>query len=144
MHPRNRRYFERKKSAAGDGSKKGSVTDAGYNEENQATRRGPKENPAPSAQAEYAESHTQRTEPDRSAATSKQEQGTAVSEPAATATSANDGQHTSENASTATKEQPVSKNKQLGESQDHPSEDASPNQDDTGGDNQSGERIDPH
>ena len=46
MKPRSKKYYERRKEQSGQ--KKGSVSEAGYNEENQTTKQQfPKENPAP-------------------------------------------------------------------------------------------------
>ena len=45
MKPRSKKYYTRIKD---DGSKKGSATNAGYDEQNEVTSREPKENPAPS------------------------------------------------------------------------------------------------
>lgn len=75
MKSRSKKYYQRRKEQSG--SKKGSVSNAGYNEENEITiKQSPKKNPAPS------------------------------------------------------------------KSQDDPSADALPTQDDTGGGNNSGKRID--
>lgn len=46
MKPRSKKYYEQRKKQSGQ--KKGSVSDAGYNEENEANfDQAPKENPAP-------------------------------------------------------------------------------------------------
>jgi hypothetical protein len=46
MDSRSRRYYQNRKEQSG--TKKGSVSEAGYNEQNQTTsRQHPKENPAP-------------------------------------------------------------------------------------------------
>ncbi len=46
MKPRSKKYYQRRKEQSGQ--QKGSVSDAGYNEENEVTtRQAPKENPAP-------------------------------------------------------------------------------------------------
>ncbi len=46
MKSRSRKYYQRRKEQSG--STKGSVSEAGYNEENEVTQRqSPKENPAP-------------------------------------------------------------------------------------------------
>ncbi|HEV8084330.1 MAG TPA: hypothetical protein VGP55_14075 [Chitinophagaceae bacterium] len=74
MKSRSKKYYQIRKEQSG--SKKGSVTEAGYNEENELTTKSPKKNPAPP------------------------------------------------------------------KSQDDPSEDALATQDDTGGENNSGKRID--
>lgn len=51
MKPRSKKYYQRRKED--DGQKKGSVSDAGYNEENKATsKQSPKKNPAPPKSAE--------------------------------------------------------------------------------------------
>ncbi len=47
MKPRSGKYYQKRKEDSGE--KKGSVSDAGYNEENEATKQQfPKKNPAPS------------------------------------------------------------------------------------------------
>jgi len=47
MKPRSRKYYQKRKEE--NGEKKGSVSDAGYNEENETTKQQtPKKNPAPS------------------------------------------------------------------------------------------------
>ncbi len=47
MKPRSKKYYQRRKE--NNGEKKGSVSEAGYSEENKATsRQSPKKNPAPS------------------------------------------------------------------------------------------------
>ena len=53
MKPREKKYFKRTKD---DGSKKGSSTIAGYDEQNQLTIRNPKENPAPSEKEDRVQS----------------------------------------------------------------------------------------
>ncbi|MEP6583422.1 MAG: hypothetical protein ABJA90_04125 [Ginsengibacter sp.] len=51
MKSRSKKYYERRKEQSG--SKKGSVTTAGYNEQNEITsKQSPKENPAPSKSQE--------------------------------------------------------------------------------------------
>ena len=46
MNPRSKKYYQTRNEESG--SKKGSVTDAGYNEQNEATsKQGNKKNPAP-------------------------------------------------------------------------------------------------
>lgn len=46
MKPRSRKYYQNRKEEKGE--KKGSVSEAGYNEENKITsRQSPKKNPAP-------------------------------------------------------------------------------------------------
>ena len=46
MTPRSKKYYQRRKETSGE--KKGSASEAGYNEENKITwRQSPKENPAP-------------------------------------------------------------------------------------------------
>jgi len=51
MNPRSKKYYQRRKEASGE--KKGSVSEAGYNEENKITsRQSPKKNPAPSKSTE--------------------------------------------------------------------------------------------
>lgn len=47
MQTRSKRYFTDRKDK---GSKKGSATNAGYDEQNEHTIKAPKENPAPSEQ----------------------------------------------------------------------------------------------
>lgn len=47
MKPRSKKYYQERKENGGE--KKGSVSEAGYNEENKVTsRQSPKKNPAPS------------------------------------------------------------------------------------------------
>lgn len=47
MKPRSKKYYQKRKEESGE--KKGSVSDAGYNEENESTKQqAPKTNPAPS------------------------------------------------------------------------------------------------
>ncbi|MEO6329558.1 MAG: hypothetical protein ABIO55_11520 [Ginsengibacter sp.] len=46
MNPRSKKYYENRKAQKSD--KKGSSTEAGYNEQNEITKQAPKENPAPS------------------------------------------------------------------------------------------------
>ncbi len=46
MNSRSKKYYESRKAEKGD--KKGSSSEAGYNEQNEKTLRAPKENPAPS------------------------------------------------------------------------------------------------
>jgi len=51
MKPRSRKYYQKRKEESG--GKKGSVSEAGYNEENKITsRQSPKKNPAPSKSKE--------------------------------------------------------------------------------------------
>jgi hypothetical protein len=46
MKPRSKKYYQRRKEDSGE--KKGSVSEAGYNEENKITlKQSPKKNPAP-------------------------------------------------------------------------------------------------
>jgi len=45
MNSRSKKYYESRKAQQGD--KKGSSTEAGYNEQNEQTINKPKENPAP-------------------------------------------------------------------------------------------------
>ena len=54
MTPRSKKYHERNKNH--DGSKKGSASEAGYDEQNEITSKAPKENPAPSEQEDKAQS----------------------------------------------------------------------------------------
>ncbi|MDB5221820.1 MAG: hypothetical protein JWN83_487 [Chitinophagaceae bacterium] len=46
MNPRSKKYYESRKAQKGD--KKGSATNAGYDEQNEKTAKQPKKNPAPS------------------------------------------------------------------------------------------------
>ncbi|MDQ6843699.1 MAG: hypothetical protein M3Z92_04995 [Bacteroidota bacterium] len=47
MKSRSKKYYQKRKEQSGE--KKGSVSDAGYNEENEVTaKQSPKSNPAPS------------------------------------------------------------------------------------------------
>jgi len=50
MNSRSKKYYESRKEQKGD--KKGSATNAGYDEQNQKTIKGPKKNPAPSKKQE--------------------------------------------------------------------------------------------
>jgi hypothetical protein len=51
MKPRSKKYYQRRRED--DGAKKGSVSEAGYNEENKVTsKQSPKKNPAPPKSAE--------------------------------------------------------------------------------------------
>jgi hypothetical protein len=50
MNSRSKKYYATKNNDNGD--KKGSSTNAGYNEQNEKTIKAPKENPAPSKSAE--------------------------------------------------------------------------------------------
>jgi hypothetical protein len=51
MKPRSKKYYQRRKEETGE--KKGSVSDAGYNEENHVTsKQSPKKNPAPRKSSE--------------------------------------------------------------------------------------------
>ena len=45
MNSRSKKYYESRKAQKGD--KKGSATEAGYDEQNEKTSKEPKENPAP-------------------------------------------------------------------------------------------------
>jgi hypothetical protein len=48
MKPRSKKYYQSRKDD--DGQKKGSVSEAGYNEENKVTvKQAPKKNPSPSS-----------------------------------------------------------------------------------------------
>lgn len=49
MNPRSKKYYENRKSQQGD--KKGSVNEAGYNEQNTTSQK--KQNPAPSKQEDH-------------------------------------------------------------------------------------------
>lgn len=53
MDPRSKKYHEKK--STDDGSKKGSASEAGYDEQNQKTLKAPKENPAPSAKEDESQ-----------------------------------------------------------------------------------------
>ena len=46
MNPRSKKYYENRKAQKGD--KKGSASNAGYDEQNEKTIKTPKKNPAPS------------------------------------------------------------------------------------------------
>lgn len=50
MNSRSKKYYATKNKDNGD--KKGSATNAGYNEQNEKTIKAPKENPAPSKSAD--------------------------------------------------------------------------------------------
>ena len=50
MNPRSKKYYENRKAQKGD--KKGSATNAGYDEQNEKTIKQPKKNPATSKQKE--------------------------------------------------------------------------------------------
>ena len=51
MNSRSKKYYENRKAQKGD--KKGSATNAGYDEQNQKTIRQPKKNPAPSKEQDH-------------------------------------------------------------------------------------------
>ncbi len=51
MNPRSKKYYESRK--AEKGNKKGSSTEAGYNEQNEKTSKQPNENPAPSKSQDH-------------------------------------------------------------------------------------------
>ncbi len=60
MNPRSKKYYENRKSQQGD--KKGSVSEAGYNEQNERTQT--KENPAPSKQQDHPNEDTRASQDD--------------------------------------------------------------------------------
>ena len=60
MNPRSKKYYESRKAQKGD--KKGSVSEAGYNEQN--TRTQSKENPAPSKQQDHPNEDTRASQDD--------------------------------------------------------------------------------
>jgi hypothetical protein len=51
MNPRSKKYYENRKAQKGD--KKGSASNAGYDEQNEKTIKQPKKNPAPSKQQDH-------------------------------------------------------------------------------------------
>jgi hypothetical protein len=51
MNTRSKKYYESRKAQKGD--KKGSATNAGYDEQNEITAKRPKKNPAPSKQQDH-------------------------------------------------------------------------------------------
>ena len=57
MNPRSKKYYAKK--SIDDGTKKGSASEAGYDEQNEKTIKAPKENPAPSAQKDNEQSHNE-------------------------------------------------------------------------------------
>lgn len=61
MTPRSKKYHKRNKNH--DGSKKGSASEAGYDEQNEITFRAPKENPAPSEKEDKAQSQLGKKQP---------------------------------------------------------------------------------
>ena len=62
MNPRSRKYYESRKAQKGD--KKGSATNAGYDEQNETTIKKPKKNPAPSKEKDQPKITTKATQDD--------------------------------------------------------------------------------
>lgn len=56
MNPRSKKYYESRKAQKGD--KKGSATNAGYDEQNEKTVKQPKKNPAPPKEQEQPKSNS--------------------------------------------------------------------------------------
>ena len=57
MTPRSKKYYQQRKESSGE--QKGSVSNAGYNEENKVTsKQAPKENPAPAKSTDDPEADT--------------------------------------------------------------------------------------
>ena len=61
MNPRSKKYYAKK--SIDDGTKKGSASEAGYDEQNEKTIKAPKENPAPSARQDNEQSHVSENSP---------------------------------------------------------------------------------
>lgn len=62
MNPRSRKYYENRKAQKGD--KKGSATEAGYDEQNEATVKKPKKNPAPAKEREQPKARSKASKDD--------------------------------------------------------------------------------
>jgi hypothetical protein len=60
MNPRSKKYYENRKAQQGD--KKGSVSEAGYNEQNEKIQS--KKNPAPSKQQDHPKEDTRASQDD--------------------------------------------------------------------------------
>ena len=60
MNSRSKRYYENRKAQKGD--KKGSVSNAGYNEQNERTQ--PKNNPGPSKEQDHPNEDTRASQDD--------------------------------------------------------------------------------
>ena len=62
MNPRSKKYYESRKAQLGD--KKGSATNAGYDEQNETTIKKPKKNPATPKENELAKIKSKATQDD--------------------------------------------------------------------------------
>lgn len=62
MNTRSRKYYETRKAQKGD--KKGSATNAGYDEQNEKTIKQPKKNPAPSKEMDHPKEATRASQDD--------------------------------------------------------------------------------
>lgn len=62
MKPRSRKYYENRKAQEGD--TKGSATNAGYDEQNEATVKKPKKNPAPTKEKDQPKLTTKASQDD--------------------------------------------------------------------------------
>jgi hypothetical protein len=62
MNPRSKKYYENRKAQQGD--KKGSVSNAGYNEQNEKTVTKTTKNPAPSKQQDHPNEDTRASQDD--------------------------------------------------------------------------------
>ena len=62
MNSRSKRYYESRNAEKGD--KKGSSSEAGYNEQNEKTSKAPKENPAPSKSQDHPNEDTRAEQDD--------------------------------------------------------------------------------
>ena len=62
MNPRSKKYYENRKAQKGD--KKGAATTAGYDEQNEATVKKPKKNPAPAKEKEQPKLATEGSQDD--------------------------------------------------------------------------------
>lgn len=62
MNTRSKKYYESRKAQKGD--KKGSATNAGYDEQNEKTVKAPKKNPAPAKEKEQPKAAAKATQDD--------------------------------------------------------------------------------
>ena len=62
MNPRSKKYYENRKAQKGD--KKGSATNAGYDEQNEKTVKAPKKNPAPPKTQDHPKEDTKASQDD--------------------------------------------------------------------------------
>ena len=64
MNSRSKKYYENRKAQTGD--KKGSATNAGYDEQNEKTSKEPKKNPSPSKSQDHPKEDTRTSQDDSS------------------------------------------------------------------------------